>query len=283
MKSWVELRVVIPRARFERLSATAFALGATGVEEAPAPGAPRLLKQPWDTEAPPLPFKVLLRAWFSEEDGPAATEGFREAGCDDVETVAVQEEDWAETWKVHHKRVEISPRLWVSPPWASRPGDLVIPPGTAFGTGDHGTTRACLAAIDELATECRTCLDVGCGSGILALAASKLGMSAQGIDISTDAVEQACENATTNGLRADFSGMPLEAVQGRFDLVVANLFAEVLVELAPDLLRVTGRHLVLAGILRDRSEMVLAAMSPPLAIRRSVEDGDWLHLHLERL
>jgi len=279
--TWVELRVVIARARFEKLSALAFQLGATGVEEAPAPGAPRLLRQPWDTEAPPLPFKVCLKAWFASADG--VVEAFAEAGCEDIELLEVQEQDWAETWKLHHKRIEVSRRLRVSPPWHARPGDLVIPPGNAFGTGDHATTHACLAAIDELSAGCRSCLDVGCGSGVLALAAAKLGLDATGIDIDADAVETARANAAENQLRARFSTTPLSEVTGVYDLVAANVFAEVLVDLAPDLLRVTGRHLVLAGILRERAEPVLAALSPPLAVKREVQDGDWLHVHLERL
>ncbi|HJN77939.1 MAG TPA: 50S ribosomal protein L11 methyltransferase [Myxococcota bacterium] len=283
MSSWVELRAVVARSSFERLSALAFELGASGVEEAAAPGSPRVLRQPWDTVDAPLPFKVMLRAWFAEPARDRLCCAFSEAGCADIELLDVHEEDWAETWKHHHKRIEISSRLRVSPPWCARPGDLVIPPGNAFGTGDHPTTAACLAAIDELANSCRSCLDVGCGSGVLALSAAKLGMTATGIDIDPAAVETARDNAAANQLAASFSGIPLASVEGRFDLVVANVFAEVLTELAPDLVRVTGRHLVLAGILTARAEPVLAALSPPLAVRRSVEEGDWLHLHLERL
>ena len=283
MSTWWELRVLIPRTRMDRLSALAFQLGATGVEEGHAPGTPRQLRQPWDTEDPPLPFRVQLKAWFAEGSEGEVRAAFEAEGCEDLELVEVHEEDWAETWKHHHKPIEVSPRLRVSPPWHARPGDLVIPPGKAFGTGDHPTTRACLAAIDDLADSCRSCLDVGCGSGVLALAAARLGLQAAGIDIDPAAVETARENATANGLAARFSGTPLEKVQGSYDLVVANVFAEVLVDLAPDLLRLTGRHLVLAGILVERADPVLAALSPPLAVRRQVTEGDWLHLHLERL
>lgn len=281
--SWVELRVVVPRSRVERLSELAFSLGALGVEEGDLPGTTPRFKQPWDTEAPPVTPDCLFKAWFDTAEAEAARAALGEA-CDDaeVELVAVQEEDWAESWKVHHHRVVISDRLSVAPPWEAQPGDVVVPPGNAFGTGDHPTTLACLRAIDRLAGECKTCLDVGCGSGVLALAAARLGLRAEGLDIDPDSVSSAMENAELNGLDVRFSTAPLERYAGSWDLVVANLYAEVLCILAPDLVRLTGRHLVLAGILADRADSVVAALSPPLSVAARVTDGDWVSLHLVR-
>lgn len=282
MARWVELRAVVARTRFDALSQIAFAAGATGTEEAPAPGARPVYKQPWDTEAPPLPLRVTLKAWFSEDEADAGRTALEGAGAE-IEALVVDDEDWAESWKAFHKRIEVSPRLRVAPPWEALPGDLVIPPGNAFGTGGHPTTLACLGAIDRLAGECTSVLDVGCGSGVLALAAAQRGLKATGIDIDPDAVTSSRSNAALNTLSAEFSTLPLQRVSGTYDLVVANVFAEVLTMLAPDLLRVTSRHLVLAGILAERAGPVLDALSPPLAIREEIREGDWLHLHLERL
>ncbi|MCB9761939.1 MAG: 50S ribosomal protein L11 methyltransferase [Alphaproteobacteria bacterium] len=284
MSDWVELRVVIPRSRVERLSQLAFEHGATGVQEAPAPGSPVRFQQPWDTEPPPLPLRCSLRAWFAPGDATAAAQALQEAvGDAEVERIEVQDEDWAESWKQHHHRVVVSERLRVAPPWEAVPGDLIIPPGNAFGTGDHPTTLACLGAIDRLAFSGGRVLDVGCGSGVLALAAAALGMEAVGVDIDPAAVESARENARLNNLRADFSTTALHRLRGPFDLVVANLYAEVLADLAPELIRLTGRHLVLAGVLSDRASLVLDRLSPPLAVVDDAREGEWLSVHLERI
>lgn len=281
---WVELRVVVPRAWMEHLSELAFAHGASGVQEAPPPGAPLRFRQPWDTETPPLPFYCTFRAWFAEADQVRAQAAFAAALPEgELEVLPVVEEDWSESWKLHHHRVVLSERLRVAPPWEALPGDIVIPPGHAFGTGDHPTTLAALAAVERLAAPGRRCLDLGCGSGVLALAAAHLGMRAEGVDIDPEAVSAARENAALNQLEVAFSTTPAQQLEGPYELVLANLYAEVLAALAPELLRLTGRHLVLAGILADREALVLDALSPPLAVQQRAQDGDWVSLHLVRL
>ena len=165
---WVELRLVVARTRVDALGKLAFAHGSTGVQEDEAPGSPRRFRQPWDTEDPPVPMHCLFRAWFAPEAADAAEAALQEHG--EVERLVVREEDWGEQWKKHHHRVAISDELAVAPPWEALPGDIVIEPGQAFGTGDHPTTLACLGAIARLAPGLTRCLDVGCGSGVLALA-----------------------------------------------------------------------------------------------------------------
>jgi ribosomal protein L11 methyltransferase len=135
----------------------------------------------------------------------------------------------------------------------------VIEPGYAFGTGEHPTTRACLRAVDRYAKPGETLLDVGCGSGILALAGARLGMQARGIDIDPEAVRAAKEAAALNGLDVPFDTTPIERVEGQWDLVVANLFAEVLAALAPEIRRVARGPIAMAGILADRADLVRAA------------------------
>ncbi|MEL6349126.1 MAG: 50S ribosomal protein L11 methyltransferase, partial [Myxococcota bacterium] len=189
--------------------------------------------------------------------------------------------DWGNAWKKHFTRLVISPQLIISPPWEAQPGDIVIEPGMAFGSGDHPTTRACLDSIVRHARPGQRCLDVGCGSGILALAAARLGMVAAGIDIDEDAIRVAKENAEQNGLNATFSTTPLALVDGMADLVVANVYAEVLVDLAPDLARRCRRRIALAGILATKADGVIAAF-PGFTVSRRQQDGEWVSLELER-
>ena len=172
-------------------------------------------------------------------------------------------ENWAESWKRHFKPMEISPALVIQPSWSRRqprPGQavVVLDPGLSFGTGQHPTTRFCLEQI----VRCRpehprpSFLDLGCGSGILALAAGKLGYQpVSGCDFDPDAVRIARENAARNGVvarleRADVCDLPLRGGP-RFDLVCANLTSDLLLKQAR---RIQGRVrrggcLVLAGIL----------------------------------
>lgn len=281
--AWTELRVVVPRERVPTVSELMWELGASGVQEDYLPGEAPPPRQPWDTgPAGPEPSRVLLRGWWPG-DGADARRDLRSRvePLDAVEAptahpVAMQ--DWAESWKQGIERIVVGD-LAVAPPWLAEDGDLVIEPGMAFGTGEHPTTRRCLEGVQRLAQPGEACLDVGCGTGLLALAAARLGMRAHGIDIDPDAVAASSENADRNQLQATFDDTPLSDVSGTWPLVVANVYAEVLVQMAPDLRRLTGRHLVLAGILADRADRVIEALAPMTVVRRQV-DGDWVCLEL---
>lgn len=288
MAAWAEVSVLVPRERLDVLSARMMELGAVGLQEDLPPGTAPQYRQPWEKgPAPAPPSMVLLRGWWPGE-GFAAGWGGLEGALAVLAGAAprwtpVRDEDWAETWRAAFQRVEISPEVAVAPPWLARPGDLVIDPGMAFGTGEHPTTRACLRWTDRLGCAGGTCLDVGTGSGVVALLAARRGMAARGIDIDADAVAASRENALRNGVSAEFDDTPLQRVPGRYDLVVANIFAEVLVRLAPELARRTGRWLVLAGILSDRADAVVAAMTAQGLLPYAREDeGEWVALVLER-
>lgn len=287
MGAWAELRIVVARPAIEAVQDLLMEAGSLGVQEDLLPGEAPRYRQPWDTgPPPPPPERALLRAWWP-------TDGFAERFAALAEALAgrpgvgapawesIADEDWGETWKRSFRRIELSPRLAVAPPWEARPGDVVIEPGLAFGTGEHPTTRACLEGVDRHALPGGSCLDVGCGSGVLALAAARLGMRAWGIDTDPEAVRSSRESAAANGLEARFDTTPLAEVPGRFDLVVANLFAEVIVALAPELIRVTGGHLVLAGILADRAHKVEAALEGLRLVSRR-QDGEWVSLEYAR-
>jgi ribosomal protein L11 methyltransferase len=283
MASWTELRLVVPRGLADAGSELLWELGALGVQEDYLPGEAPAPRQPWDRGSPPPePPRVLLRGWW-EADAELAQRELRAkvAAWDQVDPPSlhpVEEADWAETWKQGITRVVVG-RLAVAPPWLAEPGDLVVEPGMAFGTGEHPTTRRCLEAIERLARPGGRCLDVGCGTGVLALAAARLGMQAHGLDIDPEAVRIAIENAELNRLEASFDGATLDSLPAGWDLVVANVYGEVLVKLAPELRRLTGERLVLAGILADREDRVLAALAP-MTVELRQQDGDWVCLEL---
>lgn len=179
-------------------------------------------------------------------------------------TGTIPDEDWKFSYRKHFKVEVISPRLVVRPPWESvapAPGQkvLTLDPGIAFGTGQHPTTRACLDAIDALAVEDagRTFLDVGCGSGILSIAAALEGFrEVRGFDNDPDAVRNANENAAANGLGALFFEGDLSApdVTAPADVVAANVLAPVLVRFAREVGAFVnpGGRLILSGILDEQ-------------------------------
>lgn len=282
---WRELQVVVPRGLAESASAQLLAAGAAGVQEDYLPGEAPPPRQPWDTGAPPpQPKRLLLRAWWEDPDERAlrglaerlSVEGVAPAWVD------VPDQDWDTAWQQHFETLTFGP-LVIAPPWEEVPGALIIEPGQGFGTGQHPTTRAALQAVVDLKDQVRTVLDIGCGSGILALAAAHLGLEASGVDNDPVAVRDADAQAARNGLSVPFATTPVEDLREPADLVLANLFAEVLAELADPLIRLTGKHLVLAGILLDREHTVRAAFDPRMRLAHRVVDGEWVSLRYEPL
>jgi len=270
--------MVVPRRQAEDMGARLIGLGSLGTHEDWLPGEAPVPRQPWDIGPPPEPpARVLLKSWWPEDVDAAALLAELHGWPDvaEISQAHCAPEDWAEAWKETVPRVVISPRLAVAPPWRAEPGDLVVEPGMAFGSGAHPTTLACLRAVDAHALPGGACLDVGCGSGVLALAAAKVGMSARGIDIDPGCIRASREAARVNDLEAVFDTTPLAEVSGEYGLVVANLYAEVLVQMAPDLRRLCAGHLALAGILQDRSAMVIDALDGMELVSR-VPSGDWV-------
>lgn len=199
------------------------------------------------------------------------------------------DEDWLEAWRRDLKPVRAGPFL-VLAPWHPQEGEgipLLIEPGMAFGTGHHETTRLALAALARHLRPGEKTLDLGTGSGILAIAAAKLGAEAVGVDVDGSVLPQAEENAKRNGVRVRFLLGSLEEALplGPFDLVVANLFAELHQELAPRYREALaqGGRLLLTGILREKAPWVRQALEEagfvPL---ESQEEGEWVLLAYRR-
>lgn len=231
----------------------------------------------------------------SEALGHLQAFGLRPIG--ELTTRIVHEADWAEAWKTHFPVLRVGRRLVVRPTWRRHrrePDDVVLAldPGMAFGTGLHPTTRLCLAAVESLAdrgilADARV-LDVGCGSGILAIAAVKLGArAALGVDTDPIAIDATSANAARNrlGRRIDAREGSLPSGDGPFDVVVANLIASVLVALAP-LLRDEvrpGGALLASGIFVDREAEVGAAFATAgLDVVGRSADGEWVALEAVR-
>ena len=215
----------------------------------------------------------------------------------DLRTRSIAESDWAGAWKAHFPVMRIGTRLVIRPTWRRHrraPGDVVIAldPGMAFGTGLHPTTRLCLAAVERSAERGELSgarvLDVGCGSGILAIAAARLGAGhVLGVDIDPIAIEATRSNARRNRLarsiRVRVGSLPSGAPA--HDLVLANLIASVLIALATDLCaEVRPGGIVLAsGIFIDREAEVADAFGAAgLDIFERTAEGDWVALAARR-
>jgi len=226
-----------------------------------------------------------MRIYLEDPSGAAeATRLLKEAmavvGVDaPVETGEIPDEDWKLSYRRHFKTDPIGRRLVVVPEWeaADWKGDgsvppretIVMDPGLAFGTGRHETTRACLQYIDALSGELgggSSFLDMGCGSGILSIAAAKLGFSpVRGFDVDPEAVAVATENAAKNGVKADFDhfalgrGRALPGGLARYDVVAANILGPLLVRFADEIAPCVGDRLIVSGILNELYPEVLAA------------------------
>jgi ribosomal protein L11 methyltransferase len=202
-------------------------------------------------------------------------------------------EDWSQSWKRHFRPIKVGRRLLILPPWANVPvGErvqLIIDPGMAFGTGTHPTTRLCLEALEHWTPAGGTLIDVGCGSGVLALAALKLGAArAYGVDTDPDAIAAAEKNAEINGLseRMILGLGSVDTVRGgnlpirNAPLVVANILASVIVRLLDqglvDLMD-KGGVLILSGILDEQEAQVrLAIEAQKLRVIERRSSKDWL-------
>lgn len=207
-----------------------------------------------------------------------------------IDTVKVKEEDWATAWKQYYHPVKVGQRLVVCPSWeeykaAQDEVVLCLDPGMAFGTGTHDTTRLCMQFLEEYVTPGCQVLDVGCGSGILSIAAMLLGgQSALGVDIDETAVRVARENAQMNQVadRTSFvCGDLTQKVDGQYDIVCANIVADVILRLAPSLrpfLKPQGVFLA-SGIIEERAQEVIQALEDiGLTLLKRKDSGGWVAL-----
>ena len=236
----------------------------------------------------------ILSALFDESaDAPvvlAAISAARQWRAPVVYTLSrVEEQDWVRLTQSQFEPIRISARLWILPSWHSAPDpaaiNLVVDPGLAFGTGSHPTTRLCLQWLEAHLQPGQSVLDYGCGSGILSIAAMRLGAgAATGTDLDPQALVASRANAAINQVACEFVA-PDALRDGLFDVVVANILTHPLRILAPALagrLRAGGR-IVLSGILVDQAETVVAAYQPWFKIEVWQTDEGWAALSGIRL
>ena len=227
-------------------------------------------------------------ALFGEHDEAAAVvkAAAQECGLKDLsyDSETLEDQDWVRLTQSQFDPIQISERLWITPSWHKAPAgnavNLQLDPGLAFGTGSHPTTLLCLKWLDTQLKGGESVLDYGCGSGILTIAALKLGAgSAVGVDIDEQAIRASNDNATQNDVQAHFylpDGLP----QGQFDVVVANILANPLRMLGEMLAARTkqGGRIVLSGLLAEQSEELGEIYSQWFDIEPAETEEGWARL-----
>ena len=282
--AWMSLILDVKKATADTAAQLLTDCGATGLELRDGEGGmPNVRK--------PNPGEAIVIGFF--EKRAVATAALKKVKAQlkprQAQLEEVVEKDWSQEWKRLIRPVTIG-RLWVGPPWEKPPKGkvcLFIEPKMAFGTGDHPTTSLCLAAVDDFIAQHpgASVLDVGTGTGVLAFAAKKLGAGkVVGTDHDPIAVELAKECAEENGIEGiELSGKPLEGIRGSFDLVLANILANTLIALAPQLSAKARQRLVLAGVLVPQAEEVTAAfVAQGLRPVGQTVQGEWIRLDFER-
>lgn len=205
-----------------------------------------------------------------------------------IQQTVIEDQDWLAEWKKYWKPVEIG-RFTIAAPWHEVDSDRIvirIEPNMAFGTGTHGTTQLCLEAIDQHYVPGQTFLDVGTGTGILAIAAAKSSSGREkilAVDTDPDSIAIARENAVMNGVgdRIDFAVSSIDESFSSFDFVCANLTADVILPILTLLISKTNRTLVLSGILVEQEEMIVSQILPEFTpiVRPS---GEWISVIIEK-
>jgi ribosomal protein L11 methyltransferase len=300
--SWTEVVIEIAREHAEALSDALMEAGALSVsvedadegteQENPLFGEPGMVptETAWDRS------RVVALTDIDADQAAIVAEAAAAIGLEQAPAFSVRgvaDEDWVRLTQSQFAPIHIGTNIWVVPSWHEAPDPqaliLELDPGLAFGTGSHPTTRLCMEWLEAHPAPGQSVLDYGCGSGILAMVAKKMGAGdVAGVDIDPQAIESARENATRNQCEIDFylpndfavSAKPQHAT-GRFDIVVANILSSPLKLMAPML---AGRvapngALILSGVLARQAEEVAAAYAPFIKLGVWAEQDGWVALH----
>jgi ribosomal protein L11 methyltransferase len=285
--AWLSVTVDVPDSESEWIQTLLTEAGSSGLEvrdgsNPPLPG----------VRAPKRGEAIVIAFYDDQANADDAVASVKEHLPDaPVVVEPVVEQDWSVAWRERIKSVQVG-RLWVGPPWEkpNAPADkvcLFIEPKMAFGTGDHPTTSLCLAAVDAFMASHPGCsvLDVGTGTGVLAFAAKKLGSGLTvGVDNDPISVELALECAAENGLSGiELSGKTLKEIPGTFDLVLANILANTLIDLAPLIAPKVKERLVMAGVLVHQADDVKKAYRERgLVEAGDAIEGEWIRIDMVR-
>ncbi len=306
--NWIKLEIETTHERVDLVASILYDAGVNGVViEDPADIIQLMEKYNNDEMIDPdllnnCPEKVTVKGYLPADEGlhdrvEMVKDRLKELAsvcecCGSLELAVdeVREEDWAESWKKYYKPIRIGNNIVIKPSWESyRTGErdvvVEIDPGMAFGTGTHETTALCIQLLEQYITSGARVLDIGCGSGILAIVAARLGAArVEAYDIQKVAVKVARENVKLNGLEQIVSvqqGDLLSRVEGRADLICANIIADVIIRMAPEV----SRHLkpegifIASGIIRDRKQEVMDALDKEgLDIIQEFVKNEWVAL-----
>jgi ribosomal protein L11 methyltransferase len=289
--AWLSIAFEIPAADVEAVSDALLEAGAVSVDVTDAdagtaaeqpvfaePGSPE--PRPWGRSR----VSVLVAA--GEDAGTIVAAACAHAGIapPPYQSVAVADQDWVRASRDQFTPIRVSRRLWIVPSWHAAPDpgaiNIALDPGLAFGTGSHPTTKLCLAWLERTLRGGEAVIDYGCGSGILAIAAMKLGAArADGVDIDAQALLAARANAIQNRVQAEFHGAAA-AIRKPAQIVVANILAHPLIVLAPLLARLAAPagRLALAGVLAGQADEVRAAYEPWFEFGAPGREEDWVLL-----
>ena len=287
--SWLTLSVQAAADHAEALSESLLAHGALSVDlldaDADTPDEQAIFGEPGEPTASVWQHNLVSALFEQDADVESILQScYAELGITAPPAHRIEkleENDWVRLTQSQFDPIRISPRLWIVPTWHT-PADpaainIALDPGLAFGTGSHPTTRLCLRWLDANLAGGETVLDYGCGSGILAIAALKLGAgNAIGVDIDAQAVQASRDNAGANRVRADFF-LPDDIHLAQYDVVVANILTNPLRALAPLLAGTTrpGGRVVLSGILAAQAAEVSLIYAQWFDLAPAVIEDGW--------
>ena len=294
---WTDIRITVPKARAEEAEAIATGISGGGIyiedysdleTQVEAIAHVDLIEQ--DLLDKPRD-QVIVHMYLAPDEPPAEVLALLKDRLDSCEmpytlnTEGVEQQDWETAWKQYYHAMDIGKRLAIVPSWEEyETGRTVLrmDPGMAFGTGTHETTALCLTVLDELVKGGERVLDIGTGSGILAIAALKLGAAvAEGVDIDPVAVRTAGENAALNGVQDKLTvlvGDLSDKASGKYDIITANIVANAILSLAPAVpgLMADGATFIASGIIDSRKDEVIAGLEKAgLAIVEVKEKRGW--------
>lgn len=244
-------------------------------------------------DATPVWKQILLRALFPVNHDPAILQAqlATQLKYRHWHSEILADQDWERAWMHDFKAMRFGERLWVCPSWLEppQPGgiNLMLDPGLAFGTGTHATTALCLEWLDANPPRDLSLVDYGCGSGILSLAALKLGARiVYGVDIDAQALRTSRSNAEKNGIPADrlHLSQPEQLKSAPADLLMANILSAPLIELAPhiaELVKYKG-SIILSGILEDQTEEIMSAYGPWFEAFAIIKKDAWVLIHAQK-
>lgn len=302
--TWIEIRVITKSEALEPISGIFYGLDCKGVAIEDPEDITTREQGPltWDfADINILEYKgkaAVVKAYFADEDNIADIEKYinekveelKSFGIDvgegKVVVAKIHEEDWANNWKKYYKPTKIGNNIVIKPMWEeymAKANEVVVDldPGMAFGTGTHETTRMCVAALEKYTNKDTVVFDIGTGSGILAIVAAKLGAKhVVGVDLDPVAVDSAKENLKLNSLDniEILEGNLLDVVEGKADLVVANILAEIICFVVEDVKKALnkGGIFISSGIIHDRRQMVIDKLEENnFEVIEVNKDGEW--------